>query len=168
MGPGQVMSLTFADSDHVLVAVFGHLDTIRIWRLDSNVPQTLEAPVNGVERVVASPRHPLVITLCRGGALAVVFNTKSGAGIAMPKSLTGAAFVPDGRSFISWSWDAKSKGMVMDLWDLVPILEHGISKEGTVDVGLSPVRTISTFMDGPQVRLFLPSCYPSHSKATFQ
>lgn len=152
---GPIAFLTFADSDQTLVAVSQDRDIVRTWRFGPGARPPLKVSAKGIKRVLASPHHALVLLLCHGGSRAVILDTRSGLYLTTQKALVAAAFMPDGRSFISWSWDAGANGMGMDLWDLSPLLEHGISKDSATKDRLEPVKIVSTSMHGPQVRPYV-------------
>lgn len=160
MPDGPVAFLTFADSDQTLVAVSSDGDVARAWRLETGAKPPVELSAKGFERVIASNHHAFVLVLCSGGSRAVILDGRSGHCFTMQKPLAAAAFKPDGRSFLSWSWDAEANGMVMELWDLGPFLEDGLSKDGETNCELEAVKVVSTSMHGPQVRRYVLASPP--------
>lgn len=148
MTNGRIASLTFADSDQVLVAASFSQDTVCTWRLNGGA-ECRRTRARNVQQVIASVHHQLIIALCAGGrSNAVVFDEKSGPTFAVPKALIAAAFMPDGRSFVSCSSDTEAPGMGIDIWDLCPLLSGLYGKDSTNE-WLRPIKTIKLMISVP-------------------
>lgn len=151
---GWICSLTFVNSDAILVSTSHEENVVRTWTVATGVARhTLRVP--NVCNVVGSPHHPFVVAIVLRHPAIVICDAVYGKTFTIPQSGGGAVFTklaPDRSSFITGSWDEETG---LKIWDLQPLLDYWRPESSVAGLSLArgvPPKLVPTALPGTEVR----------------